>query len=232
MVDMHDGIESALKDADALWYKGLSLLEGKMEQEAETTMRTSLGHLRNAFHLASEDLSISHLLHDRGRIIHDSFGCKLRMSGTIYYRECPVSLSHVQFGFSVGGSADMVCSICGKDPWDCEHITGFKYDGILCQRMESICNICLREKCNHHVGETYNRVEAVHIITKMNVEEVSLVKNPASPLARIQMLTLGPDDIRKELPEAEKGLFVPGETVIHCHHCMDCDGTYMGETQS
>lgn len=222
MVGMNDNVESKTKEADVLWNKGRSLLEENRKQESETTMRDSLIRLRDAFHLASEDSKISRLLHDRGRIVHDLFGCKVRMSGTTYYQECPVILSHIQLGFSVGGSANTICSICGKDAWDCEHIKGFKYDGVLCQRIGSTCNICLKENCSHRVGATYNSVEAVHIITNLNVEEISLVKNPGIPLARIQMHTLGPDDIRNALPEAEREFFVPGETVIHCHHCVAC----------
>jgi len=223
MVGMDDRVESKKKEADALWNKGRSLFEDRREQEAEATMRDSLASLRDAFHLASGDSKIGHLLHDRGRIIHDLFGCKVRMSGTTYYEDCPVLLSHVQLGFSVGGSANAICSICGQDPWDCEHIKGFRYDGVLCQTIESTCNICLKENCSHHVGETYNSVEAVHIMTNLKVEEVSLVKNPANPLARIQTYTLGPDDIRDALLEAERELFIPGETVIHCHHCVACN---------
>jgi len=54
---------------------------------------------------------------------------------------------------------------------------------------------------------------------------VALVENPANPLARMQMYTLGTDDIRKALPDSEKALFVPGETIIHCHHRVECDGS-------
>jgi len=220
---MDKKVESENKEADALWNKGRSLLEEKRREEAEGAMRDSLVRLRNAFHLASEDPKIGHLLHDRGRKVHDLFSCKVRMSGTTYYQECSVLLSHVHLGFSVGGSANAICSICGQDPWDCEHIKGFKYDGVLCQRIGRTCNICLEENCSHHVGETYNSVEAVHIMTNLKVEEVSLVKNPANPLARIQVHTLAPDDIRDTLPEAEREFFIPGQTVIHCHHCVVCN---------
>jgi hypothetical protein len=189
-------------------------MEENRNQEAETIMRDSLGRLREAFHLASDDGKISRLLHGRGRILHDLFGCRVRMDGTTYYKECPVLLSHVKLGFS----------ICGRNPWDCEHIKGFKYDGVLAQRIGSVCNICLSESCCHLVGEICDNVEAVHIMTNLRLEHVALVDNPANPLARIQSCTLEPDDIRNALPESERELFVPGETVIYCHHCADCNG--------
>ncbi|MCJ7791002.1 MAG: hypothetical protein MUP49_01080 [Dehalococcoidia bacterium] len=144
------------------------------------------------------------------------------MAGNTYYEECPVILSHVKFGFSIGGSEDAVCNICGIDPWDCEHIKGFKYNGVVARKIGSICNICLKETCDHLVGKIYDNVEVVHIITNIKLDDISIVQNPADPLARIEMYTLGPEDILKLLPDSEKSRFVPGKTVIHCHHCMDC----------
>ena len=223
MVSLDDEMTSELNKANKLWKKGQVQLDDN-KQQAEVTMRESLQHLRNAFHIASEEPKIGNILHQRGRLIHDLFGCRLRMAGNTYYEECPVILSHIKLGFSIGGSADAVCNICGKDPWDCEHIKGFKYDGVPAQRIGSLCNICLKETCNHCVGEIYDNIEAVHIITKINPDHVSIVENPANPLARIQMYTLGPEDIRKLLPDLEKARFVPGKTVIHCHHCVDCTG--------
>lgn len=225
MVSMDDRFESEVKEADALWSKGHSLLEKSEKEEAETAMRSSLLHLRDAYHLASEDLKLGNLLHERGIVIHNLFGCKVRMKGTTYYQECPVILSHVQLGFSIGGSADTICSICGKDPWDCEHIKGLKYDGVVCRRIGNTCNICLNENCNHLIGEIYNGVEVVHILTNMKLDHVSLVENPANPLARFQMYTLSADDIRNSLPKSERRFFVPGKTVIHCHHCVECNGS-------
>ena len=223
MVSIDNQINSELNKADELWNIGQSELK-KNKSQAETKMRESLHNLRNAYHLASEEPSISILLHQRGKLIHDLFGCRLRMDNNTYYEDCPVILSHVKLGFSIGGSADSICNICGKDPWDCEHVKGFKYDGVPAQRLSNTCNICLKESCNHRVGEIHNNVEAVHIITNIKLNEVSLVENPANPLALIQMRTIGPEDIRKSLPDSEKELFIPGETVINCHHCIACNG--------
>jgi hypothetical protein len=215
-------ISIELNKADEIWSNG-QLLQSKGDSKAESVMRTSLQYLRNAYHLSSEDPKISVLLHQSGKFIHDNFGCQVRMEGTTYYEECPVLLSHVKYGFSVGGSAISICSICGKDPWECEHIKGFKYDGVIAKKISGYCNICGQEACDHQLGEIYNNAEAVHIITEMKLDHVSLVERPANPLARITMYTLGPEDILKALPDSEKASFKPGVTVIHCHHCVECN---------
>ena len=212
---------SELNKANELWKNGQAQLNDN-KPRAEETMRESLHYLLNAFHIAADEPKLGILLHQRGRLIHDLFGCRLRMAGDTYYEECPVILSHVKFGFSIGGSADAVCNICGIDPWDCEHIKGFKYNGIVARRIGRICNICLKETCDHVVGKIYNNVEVVDIITKIKIDDISIVQNPADPLARIETYTLGPEDILKLLPDSEKAHFFPGKTVIHCHHCMDC----------
>lgn len=212
-----------LKKANELWDSGRKQVNNNKSQ-AEETMRTSLQNLRNAFHIAADEPELGILLHQRGKIIHDIFGCRLKMAGNTYYEECPVILSHAKYGFSIGGSADEICNICGLDPWDCEHIRGYKHNGVVARKISNVCNICLRENCNHLVGKIYDNVEVVHIITKIKLDHVSLVENPAEPLARILKYTLGPDDINKLLPDSEKSQFVPGMTIIHCHHCVDCIG--------
>jgi hypothetical protein len=222
VVSPDNKMNSEFSEANELWAKGQSQLREGKKQEAQTTMRASLQRLRDAFHITSEDKAISRLLHQRGRTVHDLFGCSIRMAGQTYYVECPVMLSHTKLGFSVGGFANAICSICGKDPWDCEHIRGFKYNHIRAQKIGGVCNICLKENCNHQIGEIYDNVQAVHIITKLELDHVSLVENPANPLARIHMYTLSPEEVRETLPDSEKALFVPGKTVIHCHHCVEC----------
>ena len=177
---VNNGVKSQLEEADKLWEEGLFFLRQRKKHDAELSMRASLARVRDAFHLASEAPEIGRLLHAKGRVVHDTFNCPVRMSGTTYYQECPVALSHSQLGMSIGGSADSICNICGKDPWDCDHIKGCKYNGVVMQKIGGACNICGKENCSHNVGEKYDDVEAVHILTNLKIEEVSLVKNPAS----------------------------------------------------
>ena len=213
-----------LVEANEMWSRGETQLQEGNKPQAEAILRESLLRYRNAFHLASEDPLIGQLLHQKGRLIHDCFNCKVRMEGQTYYEECPVILAHIPLGFSIGGTADVICSICGKDPWDCEHITEVKYNRIPAQKVSGLCNICLKEDCNHVIGDLYDNVEAIRLIVKCELDHVSLVDNPANPLARIHMYTLAAEEVRETLPDAEKSAFVPGKTVIHCHHCVECTG--------
>jgi hypothetical protein len=146
------------------------------------------------------------------------------MNGSTYYQECPVALSHSQLGLSIGGSADSICNICGVDPWNCDHIKGYKYDGVVMRKITGVCNICTKEKCDHQVDQIYDNVMAFHFLINLKMDEVSLVKNPANPLARIHSYTLSAEEIREALPKNQRASFVPGETIINCDHCVDCDG--------
>lgn len=65
---------------------------------------------------------------------------------------------------SIGGIvSECECSICGRDYRECEHIAGRPYRGRMCSR----------------------------IIKKMDLEEISIVKEPANKLCRVSHFTEG-----------------------------------------
>ena len=85
----------------------------------------------------TEHFETAHVALDAaGREVRTTFGCELTFSEGRYWQDCPVALAHTRLGLSPGfvvRSAE--CSICGRDPWECNHITGRMYDGQLCVRV-------------------------------------------------------------------------------------------------
>lgn len=174
-------------------------------------------------------IDISSTMHKIGKIIHNRFGCLLKFSGTNYYKGCPIALSHIDFGLSWGGEESIICSICGKDPIDCDHIIGNKHDRVVCSAIRGRCNICWEKKdsCQHNLGEYYDDVEAIGITIDMRPTHVAFVSEPADPLARIQAIPILKDDFWsnfKKWPRNQRRNFVYGTSPIYCHHCCECKG--------
>lgn len=191
-------------------------------KEQEKLYRKALSILRSAYNWSCRDKKLLFELHRVGKIIKKRFGCKYTFKENQYIRDCPVELAHIPFGFSIGGEAKKICSICLKDPLDCEHIKGNYYDSVICKKNNSLCNICLKEKCIHIEGESYDRVRAVNIIQEIKLDHVSIVSNPADP-----------DAVFTEIPIDRKTIFQRlGPHIIHfkwgqpliCNHCIICKG--------
>jgi hypothetical protein len=111
-------------------------------------------------------------LDDGGAWVRETFGCQLTFENGTYYQECPVALAHNRSGLSVGMIINQAqCSICGRDPEDCEHITGRLYGDDRC----------------------------IRIIKDAEVREVSLVARPAQPDARISKVSIDREDLQEQL---------------------------------
>lgn len=143
--------------------------------DSETTARQLLATIRSLMdHVEdTETFEPAHQLLDRaGTFVRETFGCFLDRAGLAYYETCPVTLAHVRVGFSVGVVIKArLCSICGNDPEDCEHIKGLHYEGQLC----------------------------VHQLTELDLQEVSLVARPAQPDARILRQSVSVADLQTAL---------------------------------
>lgn len=89
--------------------------------------------------------------------------CALTIEDGSYFETCPVKLGHNRVGFS---TAFLIrkseCSVCGQDPWDCDHVFGEVYDGVV----------------------------AHQVITEAQALEVSLVSRPRMPDARIMKISV------------------------------------------
>lgn len=201
------------------------LLAEERSEEAESLLRSALANMRRAYLWDHRNPRDFRELHRLGLEIHDRFGCQLPFHDGAYHEECPVLLAHSSLGFSIGGTGESLCSICGESPFDCPHVTGETYDAVEARRVESLCNICLAESgCEHEIGATYDGVEAVRIVTQYRLDEISLVEEPANPDAVILTRTLTDGEIRSQLPKQQQDLFRYGETTISCHHCACCNG--------
>jgi hypothetical protein len=192
---------------------------------AESLCRKSLEELRRAHLWEPNRQSHRQQLHRVGRMVHDTFGCRLEFREGSYWVDCPVLLSHNNVGFSIGGSAKVICSICGADNLVCPHIKGRKYNHIVADQVLEYCNICLeKDCCQHKKGEIYDEVEAYGIVVEIELDHVALVKNPANPLCVVNSHSLTESDLLAALPEESREAFVYGKTVVDCHHCRICSG--------
>lgn len=107
-----------------------------------------------------------------GKFTRQTFGCALELAEKGYWVTCPVALAHNRVGMSIGAIVrEARCSICQRDPHDCEHITGDEYEG----------RLCVRE------------------IVRADVLEVSFVTRPSDPDARINRLSVSVSELRAQL---------------------------------
>lgn len=156
-------------------------------QRAQDALITSLRELRSAMNWL-EDTSDFETAHQRldgaGRLQRRHFAdnCRLTFKDGGYVQECPVALAHNRTGLSVGAIVqESECSICSRDPDDCEHIAGRLYDGEVCATR----------------------------ITKFGVDHVAIVGRPNMPDARIGAISVDLEHIRAELgPAFEVGMDV------------------------
>ena len=133
-------------------------------------------------------------------------------------------LSHMRGGFSIGGTATAICSICQANVLECHHISGRLYNGVVAVRMGNRCNICWEEKCDHVVGKTYDSAERFALVTDIDLDHVSYVERPANPLCTFCSYSLPKADVLRLLPLHERAAFVYGKSPLHCHHCTLCEG--------
>lgn len=147
------------------------------EEDAETRVRDSLGILASAMNWLEDtpEFEGAHRELDRaGAVARENFpaGCRLTYENGQYTQQCPAWLAHLRIGMSPGFVVKRSeCSVCGKDPEDCEHITGRKYDGQFCHR----------------------------VITEADLLEISMVDRPKNPDARLTSWGIGTDELRTRL---------------------------------
>lgn len=190
--------------------------------QAEKDARAALALFARSLDWAedSDEEEKAHQLMDQaGTWVRETFGCQLTRSGTRYSQTCPVALAHNRIGMSIGGTAKRLCSLCGEDLSECEHIPGTSY--LVPGGISSLgwCRVCLQEDCEHTPDQTH-RVPVIGIIKKMDLVEISLVPKPAQPEARIMEMSIPVS----ELMEALGDEFVPGSEVS-CDACLlECNG--------
>lgn len=215
-------VEERLVRAEATLIEAESMLASG-NSDAENKARTALDGFASALNWADGG-PFGPAVHARmdhaGRWVRERFGCQLHREGKEYFQRCPVALGHNRMGMSIGGLSLKVCSICGEDFSECPHRPGVEYiveGGI---GPLEWCRVCgERDACEHLANERY-RASLIVIVVEMQVEEVSIVDNPAFPDARITSMPYTLDDLRQTLGED----FEPGVDVA-CNRCLlECDG--------
>jgi hypothetical protein len=159
-------------------------------------------------------------LDEAGHWVRHTFGCHLHRQGETYSQRCPVALGHNRLGMSVGGAARRICSLCGQDLSECEHMRGTAYLVPGGPAELGWCRVCLKESdCDHSPDEDY-RVSVVSRIIEMELVEVSIVGKPAHPDARFTFVGVDIADLRDQLGAD----FAPGMPV-NCDRCLSpCHG--------
>lgn len=195
-------------------------------EKIEEIYERTLSELFSSYKGFSRNSILLSKLHEVGRKKHDKFQCKIPFRDGTYWTECPVQLAHLPFplGASIGAAVSEVCSICGEEPLDCNHVKGKRYDCVKCIRLEyGYCNICLRRHCvDHFEGQLYDNVQAVGFVKDMKFDHVAMVSNPLEPNARITSIAIdGSLIFENTLGRNQK--FKWGDT-LYCHHCSTCKG--------
>lgn len=144
--------------------------------EPERRARRGLGILRSAVNWLEDSDHFDHahkVLDEAGRQVRTTFGCNLAFEPDEgYIQTCPVALAHNRVGCSSGFIIEeSECSICRKDPEDCDHIAGQLYGEEACGRE----------------------------ITKADLMEVSLVSRPKQPDARLDSVPVTLEELEREL---------------------------------
>ena len=197
-------------------FRSAQRLMGQAPAAAEREARLAIEAIVTAFWWAedSDQEEAQHMLmHKIGRWTRKRFGCSVTFEDGRYLRRCPIDIAHKRFGFSVGYTAILLCSICGEDVSECPHLRSKAYwvrGGV---GPSGYCPVCMGQACGHDHDRLY-RV-TVDWVPNMQAREVSLVSRPAGVTTRLTELPLSSDDLREKLgPAFEVGM------PVSCDLCL------------
>jgi hypothetical protein len=216
--------KKAYKQGLTLVKEGKHFLGERKMKESEEKYRSSLDYFRLSLSWDESNIQPFKYIHFLGKIIHNNFSCSISPANGTYSMSCPVYLSHITSGFSVGMACERICSICGKDFNKCKHEKWKYYDNIEAKKIEDQCNICGEKECNHKIGEKYDDVTPHVIVKALEAPEISLVDYPQNPYCTIQVMQLTRSEVNSMLGDDQKDDFVYGKTTFQCHHCFYCKG--------
>jgi hypothetical protein len=187
-----------------------SLLESECREALELFSRSYLWSIGNQ--LESE----SHEILDRaGAWVRETFGCALHWDGSSYFQKCPVALAHSGYGFSMGGSARRICTLCGEDLSECPHLKGKAYLVPGGSAELGWCRVCRSAEACEHSPEQFYRVGVTAKLVDIHLEEISLVDRPANPEARLLSCSISNSTLLARLGDD----FIPG-IPISCDNCL------------
>jgi hypothetical protein len=170
--------------------------------------KQALGHIDQALRAISEafwraegteiEEAQHELLHEIAKWKHDNLGCHLIKSGDNYINRCSITITHKRLGFSMGFTADPVCTVCNKDEFECEHSGSRTYWVKGGLNDKNVCNACGESDCHEHNEKYIYKVCPSRRLANPVLYEVSMVRRPAIPTARLTEVPVS----RKEIEAA------------------------------
>lgn len=164
------------------------------------------------------------LMHKIGRWKRKNVGCSLSFANNAYKQRCPVAIAHKKIGLSIGFTAIRFCSICRQDLSSdaCLHFRDRSYWVSGGADPEGPCRVCAGDVCSHREDTLY-RAAVVGVVSEasnMVLNEISFVRKPAQPEARLTELPIDADELAEYLgPEFLSGVRVD------CGKCLgECWG--------
>lgn len=112
------------------------------------------------------------------------FGCPILLRDDEFWTDCPINISHLRMGFSVGLVSDFGCSVCGRLVEDCDHQIGELYPKRAERDADGRCTLCGAVDCEHAEGESF-LIEAYANARNVKASEASFVPRPRYPQARM-----------------------------------------------
>lgn len=196
----------------------------------EALARDALSGAVRAFNLL-EDLAEAddahRLIHESGMFVSRHFDCKIELQDGLWRWRCPVIISHLRFGQSVGFTAPRVCSICRENIVSerCPHMPNQIYRVTVEDPEHCPCG---SRNCSLHKAGSIIEVYPTSLIEKVDsLSEISWVARPRDPLARIRSISYTPEQMslfmRAEIPSNIR--------TIECLHCRQaCTGLWEFDT--
>lgn len=190
---------------------------------AEATARHAIDQAVRAFWWA-EDSDLEErqheLMHKIGRWTRSQFGCQLEFDGTTYFETCPIQMAHRRMGMSAAFIGTRICTICGEDLSECEHVRGRSCWVRGERNSDGRCRVCCAADCEHRPDRLYRTSVGAIITNITEVREVSLVGRPAQPEARLTKISVSTEGLSRALgPEFHLGVRVS------CDQCLgECWG--------
>lgn len=196
LTESDDEVRSAIHERKRQeWAKFKSSTDTALLKQAEPHVRGAVD-----FAIAALNFLEDHALcEDAHEAVHQAaflqrglYGCPIVIRENSYWTNCPVNISHIRVGLSVGMVVDYSCSICGRMAEDCDHVIGQAYE-VVATRTDVLCSICDAEVCGHIPGQNYVAVAKART-TNAVMHETSFVKRPRYPRARIVEMTVNCGD--------------------------------------
>ena len=216
-------INEIRRHARRLYGKSI-LLKQIGDQEAESAAQELLKTAASAFWNA-EDTSLESLTHEEldqyGKWFRQNFKCHLRFEAGSYYQVCPVAIAHKRVGLSIGFTARItICSICGDDTSECPHRSDRLYEVPGGAGPSGYCTVCGGSDCQEHSPDEVYLTAPIRIITKADMHEVSIVRKPAQPDARMTKIPVDMGSLKNVLGNSFKVGYP-----VSCDRCLNpCRG--------